>query len=73
MDYTPEERKSYELPAVLPEGVDICLDNTPSLAELSDSLAQIPWLPEFLWAHEVFGPVLFDLSLTDTRLKVMQG
>ena len=49
--------------------MDICLGNSPLLANLSATLATVPLLPDLLWLHEVFGPVLFDLSLTDTVLK----
>ena len=68
--YTPEERPDYPPPKKLPEGMDICVVNTPILQSVSTSIAEIPYLPEALWLHEVIGPVIFDLSLTDTNLKV---
>ena len=50
--------------------MDICVVNTPILQSVSTSIAEIPYFPEALWLHEVIGPVIFDLSLTDTNLKV---
>ena len=68
-EYLPENRTEYPAPTPLPEGMDICLSNTPRLQSLSTALTSVPLLPELLWLHEIFGPVLFDLSLTETELK----
>ena len=70
LDFTPKERPSYPAPTPLPEGIEVCLVNTPLLQNISYTLTSIPYLPELLWIHDIVGPVLFNFSLTTTNLWV---
>ena len=67
--YIPEARPDYPPPKKLPEGIDICIANTPTLQNLSTYIAAVPYLPEVFWLHEIIGPVIFNFSLTETNLK----
>ena len=70
MDFTPKERPTYATPTPLPEGIEVCLVNTPLLQNISKALTSVPYLPELLWIHDVVAPNAFNFSFTTTSLRV---